>query len=344
MESQNNSNKKKIINKLNNPPGRIVIITHINPDGDAIGSSLALYNLLKNTGHNLSVIAPNDYPEFLHWLPGNNDVLVYHGNEKIAAEKILEAEIIFGIDFNDFGRIKQLGNHVKQSKAYKVIIDHHPNPDPNADYIITDINVSSTAELIYQFINNIKFHKYFNKEVAICIFTGIMSDTGCFSYNSSNKETYLTVAELLDYGFDKDNIYCKLYDNFSASRMQLLGYSLNEKMEVIPEYNTAFISLKTKELKKYKFQPGDSESFVNFPLSIKGICFSALFIEKKDHVKVSFRSKGNFPVNKFSKKHFNGGGHLNAAGGESNATMEETLKIFRDLLPEYREELLNDEK
>lgn len=343
MEKQGNYNINDIKNLLDNPPKNILIITHINPDGDAMGSSLALYNLLKNAGHNPSVVTPNDYPEFLQWLPGNDNVLVSMKKEKAVREKIAGAEIIFGIDFNDLGRIKKLGDLVLNSSAYKVIIDHHPFPEPCADSIITDINVSSTAELIHRIIEETGMQEYVDKDVAVCIFTGIMADTGCFSYNSSNKDTYLTVAKLLDYGFDKDKVYYNMYDNFSAERMRLLGYSLNEKMEVYPEYKTAVISLKKEELKKYNFQPGDSENFVNYPLSVKNICFSALFIEKKDHVKASFRSKGGFAVNEFSRRHFNGGGHLNAAGGESYTTLEKTLKIFKDLLPGYKKELLNDE-
>jgi len=310
----NKSDLKKIKRLLQKPSKRIVIITHINPDGDAIGSSLGLLNILVNAGHITDVITPNDYPGFLQWLPGNNSVLVYSGNKEAALKKILEAEIIFSIDFNDLKRIKQFYKPVENSGAYKVMIDHHPDPEYFAECLI-------------------------NKEAAVCLFTGIMADTGCFSYNSSNKNTYLIIADLLDYKFSKNEIYYRLYDNFTANRMRLLGYALNEKMEILPDYNTAIISLNKKELEKYKFRTGDSESFVNYPLSIKNICFSAFFIEREDHIKVSFRSKGDFAVNEFSKKHFNGGGHLNAAGGESYTTMKETLEKFKKLLPAYKEKL-----
>lgn len=343
MKKDNKCNKEELNDLLAHPSKNIVIITHINPDGDAMGSSLALFHLLKNAGHNPCVVTPNPYPEFLQWLPGNDEVLISVKNFTTIAGKIEEAQIIFGIDFNDLGRIKKLGEIVMNSQAFKVIIDHHPSPEPCADCIITDIDVSSTAELLLNFFENNNLQKFINKDIAVCIFTGIMSDTGCFSYNSSGRDTYLAVAKLLDYGFDKDEIYYKLYDNFSVERMRLLGYSLNEKMEVFPEYNTAMISLTQEELRKYNFHPGDSENFVNYPLSIKNIRFSALFIEKKDHVKASFRSKGNFAVNEFSKKHFNGGGHLNAAGGESFMPMDETLRLFRELLPKYSKELLKYE-
>jgi phosphoesterase RecJ-like protein len=335
----NKSDLKKIKSLLQKPSKRIVIITHINPDGDAIGSSLGLLNILVNAGHITDVITPNDYPGFLQWLPGNNNVLVYSENKEAALKKILEAEIIFSIDFNDLKRIKQFHKPVENSGAYKVMIDHHPDPEYFADCLINDVNVSSTAELVFNFIINLGFKKYVNKEAAVCLFSGIMADTGCFSYNSSNKNTYLVIADLLDYKFSKNEIYYRLYDNFTANRMRLLGYALNEKMEILPEYNTAIISLNKKELEKYKFRTGDSESFVNYPLSIKNICFSAFFIEREGHIKVSFRSKGDFAVNEFSKKHFNGGGHLNAAGGESYTTMKETLEKFKKLLPAYREKL-----
>lgn len=335
--------KSEIRSLIENPSKKIAIITHVNPDGDAMGSSLGLYKIFRNIGHEVTVITPNPYPGFLHWLPGNDNVLVYPFDEKIASKKISEAEIIFNIDFNDLKRIKQFSKLLESSGAYKVIIDHHPEPVSFADLIIADVNVSSTAELVYLFIKDLKLQKFIDKDAATCLFTGIMSDTGCFSYNSSNKETYLVISELLDYGFNKDEIYYKLYDNFTANRMRLLGYALNEKMEVLPEYKTALISLSKEELVKYNFQTGDSESFVNYPLSIKNTCFSALFIERENHIKISFRSKGDFAVNEFAKKHFNGGGHLNAAGGESYTSLTEALKTFRDLLHEYKEQLVKYE-
>jgi phosphoesterase RecJ-like protein len=330
---------KKIKSLLNKPSRRIVILTHINPDGDAIGSSLGLYNILVNAGHVADVITPNACPAFLHWLPGNDTVIVYQENKEAALKKIMEAEIIFSIDFNELKRIKQFHKPVKDSGAYKIMIDHHPEPEYFSDFTMNDVKVSSTAELAYIFITSLGLKKYINTEAAICLFTGIMSDTGCFSYNSSNKNTYLIIAELLDYKFSKDKVYYRLYDNFTADRMRLLGYTLNEKMEILPGFNTAIISLTRKELDKYKFQTGDTESFVNYPLSIKDICFSAFFVERENHIKISFRSKGDFAVNEFSKKHFNGGGHLNAAGGESYDTMEKAIEKFKSLLPEYKQKL-----
>ncbi|NJK87557.1 MAG: hypothetical protein HC906_17845 [Bacteroidales bacterium] len=228
---------------------------------------------------------------------------------------------------------------MKESKAYKILIDHHPNPEDFCDFMYSDTSVSSTAELLYYFLLEVGYLNFLDVHSATCIFAGIMTDTGCFSYNSSNPDTYMVVQKMLGYGIEKDSIYYNVYDNFSANRMRLLGYILNEKMEVFPEFNTVLLSLTREEQKKYSFQPGDSEGFVNYPLSIKGIRFSAFFIEKEDHVKLSLRSKGNFSVNEFAGKHFNGGGHHNASGGEVNVSITDALQLFRDLLPKYKNEL-----
>jgi phosphoesterase RecJ-like protein len=222
-------------------------------------------------------------------------------------------------------------------------MDHHPGPQNFTDCILSDTSASSTAELVFRFIQSSGFLPFVDADVATCLYMGMMTDTGCFSYNSSNRNTWETVASLLDYGIDKDAIYYRIYDNFSFSRMQLLGYCLNEKMEYLPAYRTAFIAITRGELEKYDFQVGDTEGFVNYPLSVGGIRFSALFIEREDRIKISFRSKGSFNVNDFSRKYFKGGGHANASGAESYESLEATVKRFRDLLPVHREELLDYE-
>jgi len=318
----------------------IVIITHMNPDGDAMGSSLALNAVFEKMGHTSQVIVPNDYPGFLKWLPGNKKVIVFKHKEAKAAATLKNADLIIAADFNDVKRVKPFDSLLAEAKAYKMMIDHHPDPDLSFDCTISDTSSSSTAEIVYNFIKENGLEKdYMDKDVAVCIYTGIMTDTGCFSFNSSEKKTYEAVASLLDYGFDKDLVYYRIYDNFSGSRMRLLGYCLDRKMEILEEFNTAIIALTRKELELYNFSTGDSEGFVNYPLSIKGIIFSAFFIEKEDHVKVSFRSKGAFPVNIFSKNHFNGGGHINASGGEVYMTMDEALSHFRQILSLYKTEL-----
>lgn len=321
----------------------IVIITHVNPDGDAIGSCLALGRILSLNGHRTGIITPNEYPDFLKWMPGNDQIVIFSHGQKKARQLIEEAGIIFCIDFNDLSRIKKINELVEESAALKVLIDHHPTENFFADAVYFDVHTSSAAELIFDFVQELGFEKFMDNEFATCIFAGIMTDTGCFSYNSSIPHTYQVVARLLEYGIDKDRIYYQTYDNYSADRMRLLGYVLNNKMEVFPEYHTAVISVTREEQKKYHFHPGDSEGFVNYPLSIKDIRFSALFVEKDDHVKISFRSKGLFSVNEYARLHFNGGGHRNASGGEYFGAMEAALNEFKRLLVQYQNEL-TDEK
>ena len=327
---------------LNEDSKNIVISTHVNPDGDAIGSCLALSRILSFAGHKTDIITPNIYPDFLKWMPGNEQIVIFNNAQKAARQLIEDAGIIFCIDFNDLSRIKQINELVEKSTALKVLIDHHPTDHYFTDVVYYDINTSSTAELIFDFVQDLGFEKFIDTDTATCIYAGIMTDTGCFSYNSSIPHTYQVVASLLEYGIDKDMIYYSVYNNFSKDRMRLLGFALNNKMEVFQEYHTALISITRDEQKEYNFQPGDSEGFVNYPLSIKDIRFSALFVEKEDHVKMSFRSKGLFAVNNFARLHFNGGGHLNASGGEYSGTMDAALNEFRGLLAQYHKELTNE--
>jgi phosphoesterase RecJ-like protein len=335
-----NWNPTKLTEELLRSPGKqIVIIVHINPDGDALGSSLGLLKLFSILGHQCNVISPNDYPYFLKWLPGTDRVIVFKNSPVQSVDLLKRADIIFAVDFNDLKRVKELNEAFEHSQAHKVLIDHHPDPDMAVDCLLSDTSASSTAELVYRLIIETGLLPRVDKDIASCLFTGIMTDTGCFSYNSSNRKTWDTVAALLDYGIDKDRIYHLTYDNYSSDRMRLLGFSLNEKMEVLQEYRTGFIWLSKEDLLKFKFEAGDTEGFVNYPLSIKGIRFSALFIEKEDHVRISFRSKGGFAVNDLSRKYFNGGGHRNASGGESYTGLADTIKRFKELLTVYKEKL-----
>ena len=323
-------------------PRRILLTTHQGPDGDAMGASLALYLFLKKQGHEVNVVTPNDYPEFLQWLPSNAAVVNYMRQKSLAEELIGKAEFVFHIDYNHLKRSADMTRSLYQCKAVRVLIDHHPAPDLPAKYIFSETGVSSTCELLYNII------MYWNvslmdSDIATCLYTGIMTDTGSFCYRSTGALTFSVAAELMNYGVDRAKIYDNVYDNYSENRMRLMGYCLNEKMEVFPQYCAALISLNLEEQERYGFVVGDSEGFVNLPLSIKGIRFSAFFLEKEDKVKMSFRSKGNFSVNDFSRKHFSGGGHLNAAGGDSKIPMNELLQQFRELLPLYEKEL-NDEE
>lgn len=327
------------IKKRLSDSGKIVLLTHTNPDGDAMGSLLGLYNYFMLHNFSVNAITPNDYPGFLQWLPGCPDIIRFPQEKEKASAMITNADVIFNLDFNEPGRLEKMQIVMEDSVAFKILIDHHPSPEDFNDIVISETAASSTAELVFMFLKGLDKDTILNKEIAECLFTGIMTDTGCFSFNSSMGDTYRIVAELLDSGIHKDHIFDKVYNNFSEDRLKLLGYSINQRMVVIPEYKTAYIYLTQEELAKYNFAPGDSEGFVNYPLSIKGIRFTALFMEKKDHIKISFRSQGTFPVNIFSQQHFNGGGHQNAAGGESFEPLQDTIRKFTSLLDIYAKQL-----
>jgi len=319
-------------------PRRIVVTTHQGPDGDGMGSSLAIYHFLKKQGHDVSVITPNDYPEFLHWMPSNADVVNYMRQKPQAEALIEKTEFVFHMDYNHLKRSADMSRTLYHCKAIRVLIDHHLVPEMSAKYIFSDTGVSSTCELLFDIMKQWS-PKLIDRTIATCLYTGIMTDTGSFCYRSVTQQAFSVAAELMNYGIDRAEIYDRVYDNYSENRMRLMGYCLNEKMEVFPQYATALISLNLEEQKQYGFVVGDTEGFVNLPLSIKGIRFSAFFLEKEDKVKMSFRSKGNFSVNDFSKKHYGGGGHLNAAGGDEKKPMNELIQQFRELLPLYEKEL-----
>lgn len=337
MQKDSFAKFKALINKSNN----IVIVTHYNPDGDAMGSSLALYNYFIKIGKSVNVITPNDYPEFLQWLPNNKKVIEYSNQQKKAAGLIAKSDLIFTLDFNNYSRLEGLGDLLAKSTAKKVIIDHHQQPDNYATLYYHDVLAGSTCELIYEFICGLGGKKLIDKDIASCIYTGIMTDTGSFRFDSVTSTTHKILAELLSTGITPSEIHSAIYDTYSESRVKLLGYCLTEKMVVMPEFRTAYIWITEKELQKFNYVKGDSEGIVNYPFSIKGIRFCAFFSEGEGKVKISFRSKGKFDVNQFARKHFNGGGHINAAGGRGNVSdMQKTLKEFLDLLPQYQKELL----
>lgn len=313
----------------------VVIVAHTNPDGDAMGSSLSLCLYLRNKGFVANVVLPNAPSSSLHWMPLHDEIIKFSNKRTQAIDLIKQADIIFLVDFNRLSRVEKLEPYIKSSKAAKVIIDHHPEPDESMDYVISDTSVSSASELVYEYIAMSDDLKLIDKSIAECIFTGIMTDTGCFSFNSSSPRTYQIASELLAKGVNKNEIYSNVYDNYSADRMKLMGYCLSEKMQVFEEYNTAYISLSKAELEEYNFKKGDEEGLVNLPLSIKNIVFAVIFIEKENYVKLSFRSKGSFDTNEIAKKHFNGGGHVNASGGKVELTLDETITKFVELLPEF---------
>jgi phosphoesterase RecJ-like protein len=328
---------KALLKKSNH----IVIVTHFSPDGDAMGSSLALYNYLVKTGKNVTVITPNDYPEFLQWLPGNKKVVAYSNQAKKAATLISKSDLIFTLDFNNYSRLEGLGELLKNSEAKKILIDHHQQPDTYATLMYHDVKACSTCELVYEFIVGLGGKKLIDKQIAACLYTGIMTDTGSFRFDSVTPVTHHILAHLLETGIVPSDIHSAIYDTYSESRVKLLGYCLTEKMVVIPEMQTAYMSITEKELNRFNHKKGDTEGIVNYPFSIKGITFCAFFSEGDGKIKISFRSKGKFDVNQFARKHFNGGGHINAAGGRGNSTsLEETIKEFNALLPLYKKEIL----
>uniref|UniRef100_UPI003217C564 DHH family phosphoesterase n=1 Tax=uncultured Draconibacterium sp. TaxID=1573823 RepID=UPI003217C564 len=318
---------------------KITIVPHENPDGDAIGSALGLGQVLKNFGHQVQVIPVNNYPDFLKWFSSDVPVVIFEQEKKRAKELMFDSDVLICVDFNSEKRAGYMEKLVKRFDKTKILIDHHPYPTYFCDYTISETSYSSTAELVFDLVDSIELTEKIDSKAAEALFTGILTDTGGFNHNTSNN-TFRVVSRLMEFDINPDKIRSEVFSNFSADRMRLLGYCLNEKMTVFPEYRAAVISLTIEDLKRFNFKPGDTEGFVNYPLSINNIVFSALFIEKEGFVKASFRSKGNFPANTFSSEHFNGGGHLNAAGGESELDLEETILKFTQLLPEFKHQLL----
>ena len=316
---------------------RIVIVTHISPDGDAIGSSLGLSRFLLKLGKSVNVVVPNNFPGFLKWMKGAKDIVVAEWKESIAREVIEAAELIFCLDFNTLKRIDQVAPWVEQSSAKKILIDHHLDPDEFCDLTISHPEISSTSELIFRFICRMGLFGTVDKECAECIYAGMMTDTGAFSFNSNSPQIYYIIGELLGKGIDKDAIYNKIYNQYTESRIRLQGYVLYEKMKIFEEYNTALITLSIEEQNRFEGRKGDTEGFVNIPLSIDKIVFSVFIREDEGLIKVSLRSKGNFPCNRLASEIFNGGGHLNASGGEYHGTLEDAITLFENALPAYKE-------
>ncbi len=319
----------------------IVIFGHVNPDGDAIGSSLGLYHYLKNKGKKPKVIMPNDFPEFLKWIPSANEIINFEKQTKEATLLIENADLIFYCDFNDLKRISKLSEKEKNTKAFKVMIDHHPQPTGFANIEISDTSVSSTSELVYEVIQEMGDTQYLNNNFADSILTGIITDTGLFHHNSEKPRTFEVVAQLIKLGGNKEKVIDQVYNTFTHNRLKLLGNSLYNGMHVFPEYGAAYIVLTKEEQEKFDYQNGDSEGHVNWPLSINQINFSAMFIEKNDFVKVSFRSQKHFDVNLFARKYYHGGGHKKAAGGKSYKPLNKTLEEFVSLLKKYQNEIKN---
>jgi bifunctional oligoribonuclease and PAP phosphatase NrnA len=328
-----------IISEKLSQPLRILITTHSNPDGDAIGSSLALASYLKKKNHSVQVMVPDPYPDFLAWMNGHEEILVFSSDERLCIEAIERAEMIIAADYNNLGRLNNAAPLVRRSNAVKVLIDHHLNPSDEFDYKISVSRISSTSELLYIFIEEMGDLHLLDKSIAECIYAGIITDTGSLSYSCNYIKTYLIMADLFRLGIDGEHLHRLIYDTYSESRLRLLGYSISDQLVVLPEYHTAFITLSKEDLQRFNHQIGDTEGVVNYALSIKDINLAALFMERDGIVKVSFRSKGSFAVNTIAAEYFNGGGHRNAAGANCTTTLEETVLKFRQILPLYQKML-----
>ncbi|MNQ53127.1 Bifunctional oligoribonuclease and PAP phosphatase NrnA [compost metagenome] len=318
-------------------PKKIAIIPHRGPDGDAMGSTLGLYHFLLKNNHHPTVIAPNDFPDFLAWLPGSETVKIFEKDTENCTKILEEAELIFTLDFNAFHRTGEMEHTLVKLTAPFIMIDHHQKPDDYAAYTYSDTSFGSTCEMVYNFISFLNKKEDLDKTIATCIYTGILTDSGSFRFPGTTGNTHRIIAELIDLGVENTQIPVLLFDNSSYSRLQLLGRAL-QNMKVLEEHKTSYTSLTQEELDSFDYVKGDTEGIVNYGLSIKGIVFTAIFIENKDEkiIKISFRSQGGFDVNQFARDHFNGGGHSNAAGGRSDVSMEETLKKFEDLVTKLK--------
>lgn len=329
------------ISRLLKTTGNIIITSHHNPDGDAVGSAMAMYHVLKQLDKNITVILPNRFPDFLRWIDGAEQVVIFEQADENDMKSVFnKAGAIFCLDYNSPSRVESLEKILRETTASKILIDHHPNPEKEAfDFMLSDTSASSTAELVFRFIDECGLKDNINKPAAESLYTGIVTDTGSFSFACNNADTYRITAELIARGVDAEKLHRLIYDTFSESRLRLMGYAFAEKLLVLPEYHTAIISLSKEELSNYNYKTGDTEGLVNYPLSIREINVSIMMTERDNLVRLSFRSKGDFQVNRIAREHFEGGGHKNAAGGNSYQSIGETIEKIKSILPLYQDEL-----
>jgi phosphoesterase RecJ-like protein len=327
-------------------PQKVVIVTHFKPDADALGSSLGLAGFLARKGHSVQVITPSDYPDFLSWMPGNKRVLAFQKESDQQVQLILnhlkEAEILFCLDFSGLSRIHDLGEPVRQSKAVKVMVDHHLEPEKFADFECWNVHSASTAGLIYELIRDLGETNLIDTDIANCLYAGLMTDTGGFRHNNTRHEEFEIASALVARGAKPHEVAKQIYDTNSLERLRLTGFVLANKLNILPEFRTAYITLTAEELAQFGAQTGDTEGLVNYGLSIKGVKLSVLMYDRKDEIKLSFRSLNDFSVNAMARKYFNGGGHRNASGGNTKLSLDETLRKFLAILPEYKNELMKD--
>lgn len=324
-------------------PRKVVVITHFKPDADALGSSLGLSGFLKKKGHRVTVVTPSDYPAFLAWMPGNEEVIAVSKDDPrpLAAAKaaMLASDIIFCLDFSNLKRTEDLADTIRSSQATKVLVDHHLEPEQFADFEQWDVTSASTAGLVFQLITELGDRHLIDADIANCLYAGLMTDTGGFRHSNTTRREFLVASELVGSGADPSRVAKLIYDTNSLERLRLTGFVLAEKLQVLPEYRTAYMVLSADELRKFGSQTGDTEGLVNYGLSISDIRLSVLLYERKTEIKFSFRSLGDFSVNELARQHFEGGGHKNAAGGTFRGSLDQARKKFLDLLPEYRAKL-----
>jgi len=328
------------VRDLLSEPQKIVIITHQNPDGDAVGSSLGLWHFLKGHGQeDVTVITPNDYPDFLHWMPGNDSVKVFYHNKKTVPQQIEESTVIFCLDFNSLNRISGLAGSVKHSKATRFLIDHHLEPDIFAKHMMSKPEASSTAELIFDFIEGVAGREAISNDIAECLYAGIVSDTGRFKF-ATNSRVYEIMSFFMSIKLDTEKVNDRIFNSFSENRLRLFGFALTERMKFIPECNACIMWLDEADKRKFKFQPGDTEGLVNYPLFMSNCIFSVLITEKDGLTKMSLRSKGGFSAQKIASEYFNGGGHFNASGGRSDKSVLDTVTYLEYIIKDHKQELV----
>lgn len=322
-------------------PKKIFITTHVKPDADALGSSLGLANYLIKKGHEVTVVTPTDYPSFLNWMEGNDSVLDFsrEDQQQKATTALNEADVIFCLDFSGLSRVNELGEMIRKSDAYIVNIDHHQDPEDFADFRYWSTEAAATCELIYELIVKLGDKDLIDKDIAECLYAGIMTDTGGFRHPNTTKNVHLVVAELIEIGANPSQIANWIYDSNSVNRLKFIGFAISRRLVVLEDLHTAYFAISKKDLKKYQSRTGDTEGLVNYALSLDGIKLAALFSEREDGIKISFRSSSEVAVNKFAASYFNGGGHKNAAGGKSEQTLKDTIERFESLVEEHQDEL-----
>jgi bifunctional oligoribonuclease and PAP phosphatase NrnA len=323
-------------------PSKVIITMHQKPDGDAMGSTLGLYHFLIQLGHEVTVISPTNWADFLNWMPGVDKVLDFekHAHRERCVALIQNADILFCLDFNVMHRTKNMEPFLMKASCKKVLIDHHQQPQESAfDFGASNVYKSSTCEMVYDFITESGHTDLINLDVAACLYTGLMTDTGSFRFPSTTASVHRIIAHFKELGLNHSIIHEHIYDSFAETRLRFMGNALLNRMEVLYEYNAAVMSITADDIAKYEIKTGDTEGLVNYLLSIQGIRLGALVIDRDEERRWSFRSKGNFDVNKFARAHFEGGGHMNAAGGRSSEPLHATLNKFKQVLKQYEDQL-----